>query len=189
MKEPKIFKNLLSNEDFISLKNHILDIPRLDNNFSKEFNRYEFGETEVLNSVHQNLTHMARDFFESSTLMPTFNFGAFYFGDASLLHHTDVAACTYSIDLCVDQKEPWDLWVEGKAYTLEENEALFYYGESQEHWREKFPNPGHNTVANVFFFFAEPDHWFFNNPRESHIDIMRENYKKTVQYRNEISNV
>jgi hypothetical protein len=35
------------------------------------------------------------------------------------------------------------------------------YGNDQEHWREEFPDPQHNLVANAFFFYVEPDHWFF----------------------------
>lgn len=51
-------------------------------------------------------------------------------------------------------KTGWDLWVEvngeDKPYMLEENEGLFMYGNDQIHWREKFPNPETNLVANAF---------------------------------------
>jgi hypothetical protein len=189
MKSPQIYKNFLENSDLKLLKDHIVSVPKNQENFSEEFSRHEFGGTEVLNYLHNKIVPYAKEFFGSENLLPTFNFGVTYSGKASLLHHTDVAACTYSIDLCVSQIHAWDLWVEGKSYTLEENDALFYYGEGQEHWRDEFPFPETNTVSNAFFFFAEPDHWYFKNEKDKHFSIMQENYKNTIQYRNEVEGV
>jgi hypothetical protein len=95
--------------------------------------------------------------------------------DICLEKHKDVAACTYSLDLCVYQITPWDLYVEGVPYTLQENQALLYYGEAQRHWREDFPNPKNNIVCNVFFFYVEPNHWSIVEPKEKHDMIRRQN--------------
>jgi hypothetical protein len=115
--------------------------------------------------------------------VPTFNFASWYFGNASLEHHTDINACTYSIDLAVYSEMPWDLYVEGVPYALDENDALLYYGESQEHWREPLVNPDNKVVCNVFFFYVEPDHWFITEPVEKHLDIRTKNAVGTVQER------
>jgi hypothetical protein len=58
-------------------------------------------------------------------------------------------------------KTPWDFYVEGIKFQPEENDAVISHGNAQEHWREEFPNPETNLVANAFFFYVEPDHWFF----------------------------
>lgn len=174
MKTPTIFKNLLSEEDFEFLRLYVLELNKNELGFSSDFNRYEFGNTEIMNSIHEKLLPVAQTFFESRTLVKSFNFGSWYFGNASLEKHKDVAACTYSIDLCVYQKEPWDLYVEGTPYRLEENSALFYYGEEQKHWREDFPNPDSNIVCNVFFFYVEPDHWSITEPKEMHQAIRQQ---------------
>jgi hypothetical protein len=74
--------------------------------------------------------------------------------------------------MCLYQKNPWDLYVEGNPYTLSPNEALAYYGNEQEHWRQDFPDPENNNVAMIFFHFAEPDHWFFTKG-QSYISVIR----------------
>jgi len=175
MKDPVIFSNFLSKDDFKTLQDYVVGLDKTSTNFSEQFNRYEFGGSDILNLLHTKLTDFARDFFENPSIVPSFNFGSWYFGDASLEKHRDVNACQYSIDMCVYQKEPWDLYIEGKPYTLMENEAVLYYGEEQRHWREKFPNPEYNVVCNVFFFFVDSEHWFLKEPSENHDKIRRQN--------------
>ncbi len=173
MKSPLIIKNLLPQNEFQKLQDYIKDLDKSKLGHSDEFSRYEFGGYETLDSLHKSLIPVAMDFFESQTLLPSFNFGSWYYGQASLEKHKDVSPCTYSIDLCVYQTTPWDLYVEGIPYTLQENEALLYYGEGQRHWREDFPGGEDEVVCNVFFFYVEPDHWSITEPKEKH-DKIRE---------------
>jgi len=65
--------------------------------------------------------------------------------------------------VCLYQNVQWPLIVEDQEYNLDENEALAFYGEEQDHWREDFPVPSWNRVGMLFLHFAEPDHWFFEN--------------------------
>ena len=74
--------------------------------------------------------------------------------------------------MCVYQKYPWELYIEGKPFLLHENQAAAYYGNSQEHWREDFPHPEENYVAMIFFHFVEPDHWWYTKGR-SYLDVVR----------------
>jgi len=175
MKQPLIISNFLSEEDFKQLQDYVKGLDKSTLGHSDQFNRYEFGGSEILESLHKKLIPIAQDFFESKDLVPSFNFGSWYYGQASLEKHRDVAPCTYSIDLCVYQTTPWDLYVEGVPYTLQENEALLYYGEGQKHWREDFPDGEDNVVCNVFFFYVEPDHWSITEPKEKHDMIRRQN--------------
>jgi hypothetical protein len=110
--------------------------------------------------------------------LPTYSFFAHYEGElANLSKHKDNNACTYTIDMCLYQKEEWPLWVEGKSYILQPHDALAYYGEDHEHWRNNFPNPEYNYVAMIFFHFAEPDHWYFNKG-PNYIKTIREKEKE-----------
>ena len=178
MKTPLVISNILKKEDFNELQEYVKNLDKSTLGHSDDFNRYEFGGSELLNSIHNKLIPIAKDFFESETLVPSFNFGSWYYGEASLEKHRDVSPCTYSIDLCVYQKTPWDLYVEDIAYTLQENEALLYYGEGQKHWREAFPDPESNIVCNVFFFYVEPDHWSITEPAEKHQEIRYKNARE-----------
>jgi hypothetical protein len=178
-----LIKSFLPEKEFKALKDYVQNKNKEETNFYEGYNRYEWSGSEELNSLHHRLLPIAKEKFGSSTLVPTFNFASWYFGNASLEHHTDINACTYSIDLAVYSEMPWDLYVEGVPYALDENDALLYYGESQEHWREPLVNPDNKVVCNVFFFYVEPDHWFITEPVEKHLDIRTKNAVGTVQER------
>ena len=133
--------------------------------YSEEFGRYYINDKEFkpLTSYLEHLVPVAQNCFGSETLKPSYAIFAHYEGNqAALPKHKDNNACTYTIDLCLYQNTPWGLWVEDEEYMLQENEALAFYGEDQEHWREDFTDPENNIVGQVFFHFVEPDHWFFN---------------------------
>lgn len=164
MKDPVVLNNLLNQEDYSKL----LDVVKNPKTFEYQvgFSRYVVADNSIpfLQELAIKLIDKARNVFESKTLLPTYTLFSHYEGQnplPSLYKHKDDNACTYTLDMCVYQNEPWDLWVENKNYTLYPNQALAYYGNEQMHWREKFPNPQTNYVAMIFFHFAEPDHWFF----------------------------
>jgi len=80
--------------------------------------------------------------------------------------HLDDNACSYTIDLQLSSNIDWPLYVNGEKFNLEDNWAVVYDGENDLHWREDFPsrNPM-SFVHMIFFHFAEPEHWFFREPR------------------------
>ena len=175
MKSPFILDKLLSPEDYLRLTESLINPKRFS--FDSSLGRYLVDDKSlpVLESIANKLIPVARESFDSKTLLPTYALFAHYESQdpaPSLFKHKDTNACTYTLDMCVYQNEPWDLWVEDKNYTLYPNQALAYYGEGQMHWREEFPNPKTNKVAMVFFHFAEPDHWWFTKGRE-YVEVIR----------------
>ena len=163
-KDPMILDKVFDDETYASFKERLINHPRT--NYDEGFGRYCFSNEDIDKHLKM-LVPKAREMFASDTLLPTYGLFAHYEGkDANLFKHVDSNACTYTIDMCVYQTEPWDLYVEGKPYTLQENQALVYYGEDQEHWRGDFPNPESQHVAMIFFHFVEPDHWFFTKGSE-----------------------
>ena len=164
MNEPILINNVLSPEDYTNLLASLTNTKSFE--FDAGFSRYCIGDKEllILAELADKLTKTARKEFNSKTLLPTYTLFTHYEGQnppPSLYKHKDDNACTYTLDMCVYQNEPWDLWVENKNYCLSPNQALAYYGNDQLHWREEFPNPETNHVAMIFFHFAEPDHWYF----------------------------
>ena len=175
MNEPKLVKNLLAPEDYVRLMDSLQNPKSFD--FDAGFSRYCIGDggLPILADLANQLIGEARRQFNSTTLLPTYTLFAHYEGQdpaPSLYKHKDDNACTYTLDMCVYQDEPWELFVEDKAYTLYPNEALAYYGNDQFHWREEFPNPETNKVAMIFFHFAEPDHWYFTKG-PTYLDVVR----------------
>lgn len=175
MTEPILVNSLLNTEDYSRLLKS-LDNPK-NFGFDPGFSRYCIGDggLPILAELANKLVGTAREVFNSETLLPTYALFAHYEGqnpEPSLRKHKDDNACTYTLDMCVYQVDPWDLWVDNKNYTLYPNQALAYYGNDQLHWREKFPNPETNHVAMIFFHFAEPDHWWFTKGVE-YLQVVR----------------
>jgi hypothetical protein len=175
MRDPVLVNDVLSKEDYdrllVALKN-----PK-SFEYSEGFSRYciSDGSLPILKELADKLVPKAREVFNSKGLLPTYILFAHYEGqnpEPSLYKHKDDNACTYTLDMCVYQVDPWDLFVDDKPYTLYPNQALGYYGNDQWHWREKFPNPETNHVAMIFFHFAEPDHWYFTKGSE-YIQVVR----------------
>lgn len=183
MKDPKIVQTILPEEQLKELQKYAMSLWSSSETYDKSFGRHQWANTPELTKFHEMLTDLAREEFESHTLSPSWCLMSIYEGDqAKLWKHKDDNACTYHIDLCVFQKTPWDLWVEhngeSKPYTLQENDGLFMYGNDQEHWREAFPNPETNLVCNAFFFFCEPDHWYFTEGPDYLYTHIRANNKE-----------
>jgi hypothetical protein len=161
MKDPQIIDNVFNDLDFNNIKNFFYNIKKDESTYSKNFGRYLFGNS-ILDKYAEIIIPKARKIFNSETLLHSYSIFAHYEGKEASLHpHKDDNACTYTLDLCVYQNKPWDIWVEGKNYTLSENQALAFYGNDQEHWRESFPNPDFQYVGMIFFHFVEPDHWWY----------------------------
>lgn len=115
-----------------------------------------------LYAYSEYLLPLVREVFQDNTILPSYNCWARYTGlNSNLPAHKDKNACTYTVDYCVQQHEPWPLYVEGEEYVLQENQSLIFMGEDQEHWREQFA-PG-NMVEMIFFHFVRPDHWYFTD--------------------------
>ena len=179
LQDPFIVNSLFDQIYFKALQKYALNLwaNSSGSEYSDGFGRYQWANTEVLNEGSSLILPMARELFKSNTLKPSWNMLVIYEGSkARLWKHKDDNACTYTVDYCLFQKDPWDLWVDNKPYTLHENDALFMYGNDQEHWREDFPNPHTNLVAYTFYFFCEPDHWYFTQG-PSYLDrVIRANY-------------
>lgn len=177
MNDPVIIKDMLDEKDYLDLLIAVRDIKQFE--FQAGFGRYIVADRDIpkLKELADKLTPKARKVFGSDTLVPSYTLFSHYEGQdpvPSLYKHKDDNACTYTLDMCVYQKEPWDLWVEDKAYTLHKNEALAYYGNDQWHWREAFPNPETNEVAMIFFHFVEPDHWYITKG-PGYLEVIRGN--------------
>ena len=175
MKDPLLVNDILSPEDYAILTNAVSNPKSFE--YQEGFSRYVVADNNLplLAELANKLIPTARKAFGSDTLLPTYTLFAHYEGQdpvPSLYKHKDDNACTYTLDMCVYQNESWDLFVENKAYTLYPNQALAYYGNSQMHWREEFPNPETNHVAMAFFHFAEPDHWYFTKS-PSYLRVIR----------------
>jgi hypothetical protein len=168
MKTPEIIKNIFSDKDFNELKNYLKNHELLKKvSFDENGRRGVHSVNDpALNEYSLKLLPIARSFFESQTLETSYTlFTEYSDTNINLPKHKDLNACTYTIDLVLYQDKAWGLWVDGVEYLVNENEALFFYGEDQEHWRETVEN-NNNIVGVIFFHYVEPDHWYFTKGPE-----------------------
>jgi hypothetical protein len=189
LNNPLIIKDLLSNDDYNKLLISIGDPKRFE--YSSTFSRYISGEASlpILKELANKLVPFAREIFKSNGLMPTYTLFSHYEGNPSLFKHKDDNACTYTLDMCLYQSKPWGLFVDNKEYILKPNEALAYYGNDQDHWREDFPNDKNDFVAMVFFHFAEPDHWYFTKGSSYHQVIIGKKTEEQWKIENDLSSI
>jgi len=183
IKEPMIIKNILPEFLFQDLKEKTIKAYEIESqypqNLAKEFNRFHINSAQWLDHLHEALTPIAQSFFGNNQIKPTWYQMGMYAKGGKLHKHKDTHACQFSIDYSVWNKtQPWAIYVEGKEYILQENDALFMYGNDQEHWREEFPDPENNVVANAFLFWAEPNHWWFTKGPEYVNQGMRETHER-----------
>ncbi len=175
VKEPVIIKNVFSAEEHKEFKLIMQNWP-LAKEWDLTLGRHIVG-SPVIDEYGEKLIPLARKIFNSKTLLPSYSIFARYQGTGANLHrHVDDNACTYTIDLCLYQTEPWAIGIshngKDKEYILQENEAVLYYGNDQEHWRPEFPNPESQHVAMVFFHFVESDHWYHTKGPKYH-DVVK----------------
>lgn len=157
MKPIKVRK-VLNIEDY---ENLLINLPDLSDALHDSARSRHMKCNDYITKLGKELEPLAKEIFKSNTLKSTYSLYCKYFGNASMEMHKDDNACTYTIDLCVKQDEPWALWVEDLPYVLEENEALCYLGNDQMHGRKPKNLGERNTVEMIFFHYAEPDHWWF----------------------------
>jgi hypothetical protein len=178
--DPKLIKDILDEDTYTALRSYLDSRDKATLEWSDGFGRYLLGKDGFLDDIAKQLLPVAREAFNSPTLVPSYSLCAMYkTPKARLTSHKDDNACTYTLDMCVSQVTPWELWVEGKPYTLQENEALAYYGNDQEHWREEFTNPLNNKVTMIFFHYVEPEHWYITKG-PSYLSVIRKEITEEV---------
>ena len=119
------------------------------------FHRYFLHNPSFLVKIHDQLVELAAQNFQTK-LKKSYCFLSMYIkGEGICPLHTDRPQCKYSIDLCLDQIEPWGIFVNDQEYLLKPNQALLYSGTDHPHYRNKIqPN---NYVSLAFFHFVDLD--------------------------------
>jgi hypothetical protein len=178
---PKVLSNVFSTEDFLRLKNHFLNHTQKNLIGFDENGRKLIGDTDtILKEYSEKLLPLVKDFFKTDSALPSYSLFAEYSDtNINLPKHKDANACTYTVDIVLYQKSPWGLWIEGVEYFAEENEAILFWGEDQEHWRNSLEN-NDNIVGVIFFHYVEPDHWWFTEGPE-YVKVIRERISKSKE--------
>lgn len=163
---PVIVSNFLNESDFNRLVNHFKDHKGIKKGQTDQFGRISMNESSnpLLTIFSKKILPFVRDHFNDQTILPSYSLFAEYSDKNIYLEkHKDGGACTYTVDLVLYQKTPWGLWIDGKEYLANENDAIVFMGEDQEHWREPISDNNDKTGL-IYFHYVKPDHWWYTNP-------------------------
>lgn len=168
IKNPIVLGNIFDVEYFNYLKEYFSnhDILKQDRYHYYGSKRVDSFTDPVLKEAQDKIFDTAKKIFGSETMLPTYSIFSEYSGAGNpyLNKHHDVGPCTYTIDLCLYKGADWPLFIEGKSYNWDENEAIFFYPNHQLHWKEDYPDKENNKVGLIFFHFTEPDHEWWKIP-------------------------
>ncbi len=120
--------------------------------------RHDWHKPSFLLGPHAALVAQASEIF-GEPVKASYSYAVLYGSDGVCSGHIDRPQCKYTIDLCVDQVEPWAIYIGvdkqdriGEPYALDVGEALCFSGTDQWHYRK--PISSGNWVAQAFFHFV-----------------------------------
>jgi len=78
--------------------------------------------------------------------------------DVKLFPHYDTRPCEmFVFDLQLKSNEEWGIFVEGKKYNLEDNQAILFSGTQQMHWREKKKLSPNAQIDMIFVWLSHKE--------------------------------
>ena len=91
--------------------------------------------------------------------------------EVKLFPHYDTRPCEmFVFDLQLKTNEDWGVIVEGKQFNLKDNQALFFSGTQQLHWRENKKLSPNATIDMLFVWLKHKNERLLSN---KHTDIMK----------------
>lgn len=159
--ENKIVSKIFSQEEISEIYRHIDATPE-----DKKYYHTDFAHTAYFSwlpeRIVEKITKVANENYDAKLVLRELSFARYENtkGLNPLLYpHYDRAFKQQRItfDIQVRSTRPWDIIVEDVPFTLKDNEALFFSGTHQIHWRDKVEFEDGDIVDMIFCHFAEPD--------------------------------
>lgn len=118
---------------------------------------YRFGKHNdpFFKQIHEMITGRVSNWL-GVPVKPSYCYTSMYIpGEGICPVHVDRPQCEYTLDLCVNQNEPWPINIAGKEYILGRGDAMLYSGTNHVHYRDKIQPD--NFCDLVFFHFVPVD--------------------------------
>lgn len=85
----------------------------------------------------------------------------------SLWDHFDQNASQVSLNITIEKTVDWQLSINDKPFSLEENSAVVYAGQLHRHSRPNYPSKNSSDyVIQLFMQFVLPEHWAAKSPND-----------------------
>lgn len=125
--EPTIFKNLVDPESLKIFQKYLLKLRETPLPvWYEEYNRLSVsGDAFFHRYHHDHLTMLACKILREN-VKPSYNFIAYYEKNGVLPMHADKPDCYLTIDVCINQAQPWPIYINNTTI-VDEGEFTDYY--------------------------------------------------------------
>ena len=117
------------------------------------FKRYCVHNASFFVDLHKGLVDRASEIF-GEKVKKSYCLLSMYRDKGVCPLHTDRIQCVYTLDYCISQGEPWDIYVDDKPYQLQEGEALAFSGTASPHYRSPIKE---GNFCNLVYFHFVPE--------------------------------
>jgi hypothetical protein len=156
---PKVIKGFFTEEQLKAIKDEIAFMkegndPQVESEYG-EFNRRYRHNNPLFKEMHYEIADKV-SLLLGTKVKPSYVFCSMYHPSIGICPpHVDRPQCKYTLDVCINQKEPWAINIAGVDYYLEESEAMLYSGTDHWHYRDKIQEGNYCDL--VFFHFVHHD--------------------------------
>lgn len=152
-------ENVLTSEEFKDAKEKINSLWKkrhivMDED-SDMFFRWQAHNVPFLINLHKKLLPLVCEKFNKKLKRSYVFLSMYKIGEGFCPVHKDRPQCRYTLDLCLDQKEPWPIYIDDQEFMLNENEAMLYSGTEHFHYRNKIQKDNYCSLA--FFHFVDEE--------------------------------
>lgn len=173
-----IVDNVFTEDEIAQIYEHVDNTPEEKKNYQEVFAHTAYFSW-MPDTIVNKIVKVANDNFGSKLVLKELSFARYENSrgmNPLLFPHYDEAFKEQRITFDIQLKAslPWSIIVEDAPYTLKDNQALFFSGTHQVHWREKIVFNKDDYVDMIFCHFSEenPD-----TTAEEHYEAMNKKVK------------
>lgn len=157
--ENKIIKNIFSKEEIRDIYEHIDNTPEEKKSYQEAFAQTAYFSW-LPDTIVDKIVKVANENFKAKLVLKELSFARYDNSRGKnplLFPHYDETFKEQRVtfDIQVRASLPWGIVVEDDTYTLNDNQALFFSGTHQVHWREKVVFKDDDYVDMIFCHFSE----------------------------------
>lgn len=181
--ENKIVDNIFSESEILDIYRHVENTPE-----EKRVYQEVFAHTAYFSwlpeSIVDKIVKVVNENFDTKLVLKELSFARYENSrgmNPLLFPHYDETFKEQRITFDIQLKAslPWSIVVEDAPYTLKDNQALFFSGTHQVHWREKVVFKEDDYADMIFCHFSE------ENPDATPEDHYKEMDKKVEFFRDQ----
>lgn len=178
--EARHLTGLFDAERLAEIRREVAAIPRdrLEMHEMRQFGRFVVHNWPPFSRLQETMTAEVSE-LAGEALEPNYNFLSLYTHRGVCAPHLDAPSAKWTLDICLDQSEPWPIhfspilpWPERGEITavpgageggppfedvlLEPGDAVLFSGSSQWHYRDALPATGSKSFCDLLFFHYIP---------------------------------